>query len=156
MVHDDEKLVFDKECERTLNNAWLIICKLQEVQPDRQIASAAYRLALIEYSKPFKKTRGHGDKRYCMHALSLGETDLSLHKIILDLRDQYLAHCDIGVKDALVYRGKNGEEPVIVENTDAALPAMAAVRGLIERSLEILYARTPMSSPPQDRDARTT
>lgn len=145
MKRDDEAYIFDQECLTSLNNAWRIVSTLQKVDTDRVLTWAAYRMALIEYSKPFKCSFGEGERRHRLRDLPVTDADLSLHKYILNLRDSYLAHSDIRAKDAKLHYFEDAAgsayPPMITANIDPAPPTMAAAQGLVERMIDIVEAR---------------
>ena len=139
---DDERFVYYQECITSLNSAWQIITTLQEISVTGVIRRAAYHDALIDYAKPFKQSRGKEKRSYLTDFPSeFSDSDKTLHKRIIDLRDQFLAHSDLSIKDATVYKGKIGDRvlPLIISNTDPQLPKPDAVRRLIERLLDYLY-----------------
>ena len=104
---DDERFVYYQECITSLNSAWQIITTLQEVSVTGVIRRAAYHDALIDYAKPFKQSRGKEKRSYLTDFPSeFSDSDKTLHKQIIDLRDQFLAHSDLSIKDAKVYKGK--------------------------------------------------
>jgi hypothetical protein len=143
MVRDDEAYIHFQECLTSLNNAWTIICKLQETKTDGLLHWAAYRMALIEYAKPFKTSKGAA-RRHRLSAPPFSEADVSLHRELIDLRDRTLAHSDLTTRDAKVYVGRIAGQPfpLIVSNTDQTLPTLDNARGLIERTLDYLYSQT--------------
>jgi hypothetical protein len=139
---DDERFVYYQECITSLNSAWQIITTLQEINVTGVIRRAAYHDALIDYAKPFKASRGKEKHSYFTQFPSeFSDSDKILHEQIIDLRDQFLAHSDLSIKDAKVYKGEFGDRvlPLIISNTDPLLPEPDAVRLLIERLLDYLY-----------------
>jgi len=139
---DEERFVYYQECITSLNSAWQIITMLEETSVSGVVRRAAYHDALIDYAKPFKRSRGKEKHSYLTTFPSqFSDSDTKLHQQIIDLRDQFLAHSDLSIKDATVYRGKIGDRvlPLIISNTDPQLPEPDAVRQLIERLLDYLY-----------------
>lgn len=106
---------------------------------------AAYHMALIEYAKPFRKSRGINNRRHVLSLPTLPDADKQLHATLLDLRDTVLAHSDLTVKGAKVYVAHvSGHAiPMIVSNTRPSLPDTAVVRVHIERVLDELYRQLP-------------
>jgi hypothetical protein len=88
-------------------------------------------------------------------APKLPPEDLTLHRLILELRHQVLAHTDLTVKQARVYLGRPGERAnvCIASNSVPAFPHIDAVIDLIERTLVLLYAQRTQS---EENLARTT
>jgi hypothetical protein len=106
---------------------------------------ASYHMALIEYAKPFRKSRGTNNRRHVLAIPPLHESDQQLHARLLDLRDTVLAHSDLSVKDAKVYVGEVAGQPLplIISNTEPALPSIDVVKKHIERMLDALDAQLP-------------
>lgn len=145
MTAEHEEFVYFQECISSLNAAWTIIDTLQQSDAHKTLVWAAFRMALIEYAKPYKRSIGVHRRNYVLPVPALSEDDQRLHKRIIELRDAVLAHSDIGVKDAKVYVGKIGDQafPIIISNTSPILPSLADIRGLVERSLDKLYEQLP-------------
>ncbi len=145
MTAEHENHVYYQECISSLNAAWRIIDTLQSSDAHKTLVWAAFRMALIEYAKPYKDSLGVHKKKHKLLIPDLSEEDKRLHERIIVLRDTVLAHSDIRVKDAKVYGGKIGDRalPLIVSNTFPWFPSLADVRGLIERSLDRLYEELP-------------
>ena len=103
-------------------------------------------MALIDYAKPFTKSYGKNGRTHQLKVSRLlSEKEKALHRHLMKLRNTFLAHSDLNEKDAKVYLGALGNEPLplIVSNTDPSLPKFADVRRLIERTLDILYRELP-------------
>ncbi|WP_158704627.1 hypothetical protein [Ectopseudomonas mendocina] len=145
MTPNDEDYVYFQECLIRLNRAWEIICKLQSTEPRDIIWGAAYQMAIIEYAKPYKESRGTKKWRYILPLQNLTETDRLLHDRLLSLRDTFLAHSDITIKDAKVFVGSISENPLplIISNTEPEMPQPHDVRALIELTLKHLYDELP-------------
>jgi hypothetical protein len=146
---NDERFVYYQECITSLNSAWQIITTLQETKVRPVIGRAAYHDALIDYAKPFKESRGKEIRsHFTKFPSEFSDTDKQLHDRIITLRDQFLAHSDITIKDAKVYRGKIRDRvlPLIISNTDPPLPEFDEVRRLIERLLDYLYQKEETNS----------
>jgi hypothetical protein len=56
----EDRFIHYQESITCLNRAWRTICELEEIEPGSQVWAAAYRMTIIEYCKPFKKSRGKG------------------------------------------------------------------------------------------------
>lgn len=145
MSRKQEEFIFFQECLTRLNSAWAIIEALDTETSHKTVAWAAFRMALIEYAKPYKRSVGAHVKRHVLSFPQLSDQDRALHDEILRLRDTVLAHSDISVKDAKLYLGTIGGRPfpMIISNTLPLLPALSEARGLIERSLDQLYKQLP-------------
>lgn len=156
MTEEHEKYVYFQECISSLNAAWSIIDTLQSSVAHKTLAWAAFRMALIEYAKPYKSSRGVHKRNHILPIPDMSGEDKLLHECIIDLRDKVLAHSDISVKNAKVYVGKIGDRalPLIVSNAFPLFPSLADVRGLVERSLDRLYEDLPelearFNAPPE-------
>jgi len=103
--------------------------------------NAAYQMALIDYAKPFKQSRGKGKRKHILPFPPLSADDVELHKKLLDLRDTFLAHSDISAKDAMLYVNVISGQPLpmIASNTDPLLPSLAVVKAHVERILDVWY-----------------
>src|SRR5437588_4295695 len=103
MTPPEERYVHFVECIQSLNTAWRILGELAKVEPG-VVRGAAYRMALVEYAKPYKASFGihsRGAQPYMLTPLpQLASEDLTLHALILQLRDQLLAHSDLTLKEA--------------------------------------------------------
>jgi hypothetical protein len=147
MVRDDEGYVHFQECLTSLNRSWQIICKLEEGNVHPVLWTAAYHMALIDYAKPYKESRGANKRSHRLASpSSLSDSEMALHRQLLSLRDQFLAHSDLSLKEAKVYVGEVAGQPLplIISNTDPVLPKLATVKQLIERVLDGLYRELPV------------
>jgi hypothetical protein len=144
MTPAEERYVHYVECIQSLNTAWRILGELTTVEPG-VIRAAAYRMALIEYAKPYKASFGihtRGARPYVLKPPpQLSAEDLALHQRILDLRDQLLAHSDLTLKDAVVYASRVRDKPLVAIASSYApsLPDFHEVIGLVERTLDQMY-----------------
>jgi len=147
MERDDEAYIHYQECITSLNSAWQTLGKLEELSVHPVLRSASYHMALIDYAKPFTKSYGKDGRTHQLRVPSLLlDEEKSLHHDLMKLRNKFLAHSDLNEKDAKVYVGRIGNEPLplIVSNTDPLMPKPAHVRQLIERALDILYQELPI------------
>ena len=137
----DEEYVHYQEAITSLNRSWRTLCELETHKSGGAIWSAAYRMALIEYCKPFKISYGTNKVKHKLTSPKLDQEKLILHKHILDLRDQVLAHSDITVLDAKVSYDNNAVFPVtlIISNRLGDLPKVTDIRNLVEAVLDELY-----------------
>jgi hypothetical protein len=147
MTPEHEKYVHLQECITSLNAAWSVVESLQITEADKTLKWAAIRMALIEYAKPYKRSRGVHSKNYVMQIPELSEDDKRLHSQIITLRDKMLAHSDLDFKEAKLYLGKIGNNvlPLIIStNIEPQLPSLDSIKGLIERTLDKLYEQLPI------------
>ncbi len=143
MTPAEEHYVHFAECIESLTSAWRILKELESA-PRGVIRAAAYRMALVEYAKPYKRSDGahkRGRDGYLLPAPPLTSAELTLHNQILDLRDQVLAHSDLTLKDARVHASRVQGHPFVAigSNQMPSFPDTLAVIGLIERSLDLMY-----------------
>jgi hypothetical protein len=135
----EEEYIHYQEAITCLNRAWVTICELENTKSGSAIWAAAYRMTLIEYCKPFKKSTGLTKK----HQLTIPNFDSELkliHEEIINLRDKVLAHSDLTVLDAKVYYGET-HKPIISKNILKSMPAPSNIRKLIEYVLDDLYSK---------------
>lgn len=139
----DEEYIHYQESITSLNRSWRTLCELETSKAGNAIWSAAYRMALVEYCKPFKTSYGKNKVKLKLPTPNLDKEELALHEKILDLRDQVLAHSDLSVLDASVSYDKNVSFPVplIVSNILGELPKVADIRNLVELVLDGLYSK---------------
>ncbi|WP_143056968.1 hypothetical protein [Nitrosomonas marina] len=62
----DKEYIHYQESITSLNRAWRTACELESTPPGSAIWSAAYRMVLIEYCKPFKNSFDEARKRYAL------------------------------------------------------------------------------------------
>ena len=138
----DEEYIHYQESITSLNRSWRTLCELEESEAGSAIWSAAYRMALIEYCKPFKISYGKNKVKHKLPTPNLDQDELALHEKILNLRDQVLAHSDLSVLDASVSYDKNASFPVplIASNVLDELPQVTDIRNLVELILDGLYS----------------
>jgi len=145
MTPAEEHYVHFTECIESLTSAWRILKELDSAAPG-VIRAAAYRMALVEYAKPYKTSYGthkRGRQGYVLPAPNLSTEELALHTQVLDLRDQVLAHSDLTLKDARVYASRVQGHPFVTigANQLPSFPNTFAVIALIEHSLELMYVQ---------------
>ena len=145
MTATEEQYVHYVECIDSLNRAWWILQELRATEQKNAITAAAFRFALVEYAKPYTGSDGiHRNRKkrnsYKLPQPDLLPEDLALHRKILDLRDQVLAHSDLTLKEARVYLGRYGGQLSvgIASNIGLPLPDIEAIIALIERTLDIM------------------
>ena len=114
-----------------------------------------FRFALIEYAKPY--TRSKGDHRwYALPPPTLSPELLALHHKILTLRKGVLAHSDLTLKKAQLHVHTFGGKPSysISSSFAEALPSREAVITLIERTLDQMYVESDQRLPESSGDQR--
>jgi len=143
MTTREKGYVYYAECCESLNRALRILRDLRGVDAAAAVHEAAFHFAVVEYAKPYSAlgdARRRNRRAYKLAAPELPPDDLALHRRIIALRDQLLAHQELALKDAMelpdghrrqasVDITKNGAPPLI--NVDAMI-------GLIERTLVIM------------------
>jgi hypothetical protein len=70
------------------------------------VISALIKIAIISYSRPFKKCRGEYNKHYKLEADIIPNQYKELHQKIITYRDQIFAHSDIDLKKPEVRKCK--------------------------------------------------
>lgn len=136
---EDEEYVRLRESIQCLNISWAILKALEEPNPNKLIHAAAFRMALIEYTKPYTQSRGFFERPNRLPFPLVGEAENKLHEILMNLRHQFLAHADITIKVPITHKKDHDPRfpPAITINTDPVLPSRIEVIQLIEKSLEI-------------------
>ena len=144
MTKIEETYFHYTECINSLNRAWYILCELRAVEKPKAIHAAAFRFALIEYAKPYTRSDGkhrHGRNSYKLPAPNLSQDLLTLHQNILDLRDTFLAHNDLTLKEAKLFVTRHEAHPCVgvLSNSDPSLPDREVIIKLIESTLDQMY-----------------
>lgn len=101
MREDEEKYIHFVSCIDDLNNAWRIL-RLVKKRKNNSLKHIAFRFALIEYSKPYKRSNGTLAK-YRLDNSYIPAEHVELHGRILGARDKFLAHSDLTIRDAKLY-----------------------------------------------------
>lgn len=150
MTEQEDRFVYHVSCIRALNNAWWLLNEIKRCRNRTPLVQAAFRFALIEYSKPYKLSRGSalGSKgkplEYKLDERRVPPEYRQLHQEILDARDQIHAHSDLTVRDARIYvaNTSSGKMVQISENIiygTEDLSRIADIIALIEGTLPSLY-----------------
>ena len=66
MTDQEEEFVHFVSCIASLNNAWRLINSIKSESGNR-LVGPAFRYALVEYSKPYRESRGSRRKRRLAH-----------------------------------------------------------------------------------------
>jgi hypothetical protein len=144
MTSHEEEFVHYVGCIEDLNRAWYILQELRAVTKHIAVHGAALAFALVQYAKPYTRSDGihkRGRQGYTLPEPDLSADDLELHRRILSLRRQVLAHSDLTQKEAIIYIGPDRGVPrvAVVSNILPSLPECDAIIGLIERTLDKMY-----------------
>ena len=143
MTEYEEDLIHLEQCINDLNSAWTILDIINKVDANPVLRSAAYRMAIIEYAKPFKNSRGITRYKLLLDPPPLSSEENLLHEQLIGLRDQFLAHSDLSIKGPQLhthsYNGRRYHQ--ISTNTEPGFPDPQSFKALVERVLDGLYAR---------------
>ena len=141
MNSEHEDYIHLNDSITSLNKAWKLLVELSNTNEKTLITRAAFELAIIEYAKPFKRSRGVSGRMLSLTEPPLRRKDLELHRKLLTLRDQVLAHSDLSIKGPMLHLGSiEGQPlPIITQWNAPNLPDATTVRVLIETLLDILY-----------------
>ena len=133
----EDRFIHYQESITCLNRAWRTICELEGIESGSQIWAAAYRMTIIEYCKPFKKSYGKGKNTYSLPLPEFIKEMHDLHKTLISLRDTVLAHSDLGPLDAKIVYREHGA--ILIKNTLPKFPRPADIKEIIEFVLDDLY-----------------
>ena len=142
----EDKFIHYQESITCLNRAWRTICELEEIEPGSQVWAAAYRMTIIEYCKPFKKSHGKGKNTYSLLLPEFSQKMQELHGTLISLRDTVLAHSDLGPIDAKIVYGDE-HEPFLIKNKLPKFPNPAEIKEIIEFVLDDLYSKEADYAP---------
>lgn len=141
-TQQEEQFVYFQECLNSLHSAWVILDSLTDTDANNVVVSAAYRMAIIEYAKPFTKTFGSHTSHYLpnYHNIEFTTEQKLLHKHLLKLRKKVLAHSDIPVLDPKVFYDELAGQPfpLIIKNSGLALPNRNQIKDLIDSVIKQL------------------
>lgn len=132
----DETYIHRQESIGCLNRAWRTVCELEKTESGSAMWSAAYRMSIIEYCKPFNCSYGTDKKKHFLLEPKILPSLLGLHRELIILRNQRLAHSDINVLNASVY--KSGDITTIIKDNFTSWPPVSKIRELIEAVLDQL------------------
>lgn len=139
----DEEYIHFQESITSLNRAWRTLCELEKSQPGNAIWSAAYRMVVVEYCKPFTKSQVNKNERHKLPLPNIPDDSKLLHDRLLKLRHQVMAHCDLSPLDANVSYDKTDDfpMPLIVKNVLGNFPSITEIKNLVETVLDALYQK---------------
>ena len=143
MTREEEKYIHFTYCIENLNNAWRIFQEIK-LHKGNLLSGPAFQFALIEYSKPYRVSRGVIQNAHKLHEEYIPSQYLVLHQRILAMRDQFHAHTDLNIRDAKVYINNtvNGKIINIGQNVIYGTEEFSnidAIIDLIEQTLDIMY-----------------
>jgi len=137
-------------CIDNLNSAWRILQEIKR-QKENLLIGVAFQFALIEYSKPYKESYSSilNSKGKPIHKHKLGKEfipreHLALHERIIRIRDEILAHTDLGIREAKVHIRKTdhgkyfGMSQNIIRGTEE-MEQIDDIIDLIENTLDAMY-----------------
>jgi hypothetical protein len=137
----DEEYIHFQESITSLNRAWRTLCELEACPPGNAIWSAAYRMVVVEYCKPFTNSQINKSERHKLSLPNIPDASKLLHHQLLNLRHQVMAHSDLNVLDAAVSYDETATFPVplIVHSVIGNFPSIAEIKSLVEAVLDRLY-----------------
>jgi hypothetical protein len=144
MTDQEEEFVHFVSCIASLNNAWRLINSIKS-ESGNPLVGPAFRYALVEYSKPYRESRGNRRKRR-LDTSCIPTDMLALHERITNSRDQVHVHSDLTLMDAKLYVHEvEGQRFTgIVQNIITGveeLPNIEKIQKLIEGTLDNMYAK---------------
>ena len=145
MTQEEEEYVHLVTCISNLNKALWILQTIKQSKGD-PLVNPAFQFALVEYSKPYKRSRGDAKSSHQLGGEYVPLHFLNLHKEIVDARDQIHAHSDLTIHEAKVYvsttnYGKHvGISRNIIFDTEK-LTKLDDIISLIEQSLDIMMQK---------------
>lgn len=150
MREQEDRFVHHVSCIRDLNHAWWLLNEIKRCPDKIPLVGAAFRFALIEYSKPYRLSRGSAldakgrSLTYKLDDRYVPPAHRQLHQEILQARDQIHAHSDLTVRDAKIYVANtpSGKMAQISENIiygTEDLSRIDDIIALIEGTLPPLY-----------------
>ena len=142
MTVQEEKFIHFSSCVAWLNNAWRLLQVVQQ-QTDNPLSGAAFRFALIEYCKPYKRSNGI-TQSFKLDVSCVPGAYQALHERIISARDQVQAHSDLTLMEAKLsvqeYMGQRYS--AILQNNITGLEEwtnIGEIIALIEGTLDNMY-----------------
>lgn len=125
-----------------LNNAWRLLQEIKQCKSSSLVV-ATFQFALIEYSKPYRSSRGT-IKRHVLKKDLLPHKHIELHRRILAARDQIHAHSDLTVIEAKLYVKNTVYGKIVGTVQNKVYPSeeisnIDAIIDLIEQTLDSMY-----------------
>ncbi len=145
MTPQEERYVHFVSSIDNLNKAWRILQEIREYKGS-PLVGPAFQFALVEYSKPYRNSRGRVGKgvKYKLEDVHIPAKHRELHKRILAARDQIHAHSDLTVKEAKLYvvntsSGKYASRVQKAIRGTEELSNIDSIIELIEQTLDSVY-----------------
>jgi len=137
----EEEYVHFQESVTSLNRAWRTLCELEKTPSGNAIWSAAYRMAVVEYCKPFTHSQISKEERYKLPIPNIPDDSMLLHLRLLELRNQVMAHSDLSVLDTKVCYDKTAKFPfpLMFKNVVDNFPSITEIKNQVETVLDALY-----------------
>lgn len=142
----EEQFIHYQESITSLNRAWRTVCELEKTDSGTAIWAAAYRMALVGYCKPFKRSNGITQKSLRLNVPELSVELNEVHNQVTGLRDKLLAHSDLSSLDPEVYYSAEGTANII-KNCSPAMPSLNELRTLVESVLDYFYKKESEYAP---------
>jgi hypothetical protein len=145
MTPQEEQYVHFVSSTDNLNNAWRILQEIRQCKGS-PLVGPAFQFALVEYSKPYRYSRGtvREGVKCKLEDLHIPAKHRELHFRILMARDQIHAHSDLTVKEAKlrVANTASGKYASRVQNAirgTEELSNIDSIIELIEQTLDNMY-----------------
>ena len=144
VTEQEERYVHLFQCVEDLNGAWRVLHELKDSGAAGELAQAAFRYALVEYAKPYKRSEGTVTKWHQLNEDSVPPQYVDLHRDLVSARDKIHAHSDLTVREARlrVRQTKDGKIVTPVrKGVDVAeeYSRLDSIIDLVEVTIEGLY-----------------
>jgi hypothetical protein len=134
-------------CIQNLNGAWVILQQIKEGKGESGspvLVAAAFRFALIEYAKPYLRSRGTEVRNHLLNERFIPSQHIALHRRLVSARNQIHAHSDLTVLDAKLYVEKAQNEKIVLASQNIIhgteeLSNLEVIVELIEQTLANMY-----------------
>ncbi|MEW6203817.1 MAG: hypothetical protein AB1516_00690 [Pseudomonadota bacterium] len=130
-------------CLRDLEQCSALLEQLDGEEKLSEVQKAAYKLAIITYAKPFTSAFGVAKNKYKLGLDIVAKEHLGIHRHLMSLRDQVLAHSDLSPRQAKVFM--NSATPdvaaIVSLSGDPRLPQMHSVKSVVAQVAESLKQR---------------
>jgi len=148
MTKDEETYLFISQSIGILDDSLNVLSSLKGNENIKSVIfNAAFRYALIEYSKPFSTTNGlflndnNKPIRIKYEVTKFVPLEyLELHKRVLDSRNQFHAHADMTVFDPKLYIQDNKDNKIVVisKNNVHGCQEFKDIDNIVDMILKIL------------------
>ncbi len=141
MTDQEEQYIHFEFSIQNLNSAWKILQNIIK-EEGNPLVGAAFQFALIEYSKPYKNSRG--EKWHKLTDIHVPDKHKSLHKKILNDRDQIHAHADLTIRDAKIFVTNTNSGKIVTQIQNIVygieeISNLHTINNLIEKTLDNMY-----------------